>query len=107
MEFSKERGRCSPSHRLQGGVMVSIKDLKDTDLFKGLSVEQLKIFERHLREEQFQAREVIFAQGATAQNLYILLEGEVTLGIKAKGEIDITAYSVGKKGRILWPLIPD
>jgi len=41
---------------------------------------------------------MIFSQGGPAENLYILLEGEVTLGIKAKGEVDITAYSVGKKG---------
>jgi DNA-binding transcriptional regulator YhcF (GntR family) len=34
------------------------------------------------------------------KDLYILLEGEVTLGIKAKGEVDMTAYSMGKKGEV-------
>jgi len=47
---------------------------------------------------EFKAGEVIFLQGSRAENLFILIDGEVVLGIKAKGEFDITAYSVGKKG---------
>lgn len=78
--------------------MISIKDLKEADLFKGLDTKQLQLFGKHFTEVNFKAGETVFAQGEPAQNLYILLEGEVTLGIKAKGEIDITAYSVGKKG---------
>ena len=80
--------------------MISIKDLKETDLFKGLDTKQLQLFAKHFTEKDFQAGEAVFSQGGPAQNLYILLEGEVTLGIKAKGEIDITAYSVGKKGEV-------
>jgi hypothetical protein len=38
-------------------------------------------------------------------NLSILSEGEVTLGIKAKGEVDSTAYSMGRKGRSLGSLL--
>jgi CRP-like cAMP-binding protein len=78
--------------------MNSIKDLKETDLFKGLDTKQLQLFGKHFTEKNFQAGEAVFSQGGLAQNLYILLEGEVTLGIKAKGEVDITAYSVSKKG---------
>ncbi|OGP95407.1 MAG: hypothetical protein A2157_18470 [Deltaproteobacteria bacterium RBG_16_47_11] len=78
--------------------MNSIKDLKETDLFKGLETKQLQLLGKHFTEKNFQAGEAVFSQGGPAQNLYILLEGEVTLGIKAKGEVDITAYSVGKKG---------
>jgi len=78
--------------------MNSIKDLRETDLFKGLDTKKLQLFGKHFTEKNFQAGEAVFSQGGLAQNLYILLEGEVTLGIKAKGEIDITAYSVSKKG---------
>ena len=78
--------------------MNSVKDLKESDLFKGLDMKQLQLFGKHFTEETFQKREVVFAQGGLAENLYILLEGEVTLVIKAKGEVDITASSVGKKG---------
>ena len=78
--------------------MISIKDLKEVDLFKKLNTRQLQQLGKHFTEENFEAGEVIFSQGEPAKNLYVLLEGEVTLGIKAKGEIDITAYSVGKKG---------
>ncbi len=80
--------------------MISMKDLKETDLFKGLNTRQLQLFVKHLREEELKTGEVIFYQGSPAQNLFILLEGEVILGIKAKSEIDITAYSAGKKGEV-------
>jgi CRP-like cAMP-binding protein len=78
--------------------MSTIKDLKETDLFKGLDMKQLQIFGKHFTEKTLETGELVFAQGGLAENLYILLEGEVTLGIKAKGEVDITASSVGKKG---------
>jgi len=78
--------------------MISITVLKEATLFKGLNTKQLQLFARHFREEEFDAGEVIYSQGSQAENLFILLEGEVALGIKAKGEIDITAYSVGEKG---------
>ena len=80
--------------------MISIRDLKEADLFKGLTTKQLQLFERYFKEECFQPGEVIFVQGTPAHHLYILLEGDITLGIKAKGEIDISAYSVGKKGEV-------
>lgn len=78
--------------------MTSIKDLKEADVFKGLNTRQLQLFAKHFREEQFKAGEVIFPQGSPAQKLFILLDGEVALGIEAKGKIDITAYLVAKKG---------
>jgi CRP-like cAMP-binding protein len=78
--------------------MISIKDLREADLFKGINTKQLQLFGKHFTEVNFKAGETVFSQGEPAQNLYILMEGEVTLGIKAKGEIDITAYSVGRKG---------
>jgi len=78
--------------------MITIKELKEADLFKRLNTKQLQRLGKHLDEKSFQTGEIIFSQGEPAQSLYILLEGEVTLGVKAKGEIDITAYSVGKKG---------
>ena len=78
--------------------MISIKDLKEADLFKGLNTKQLQLIGKHFTEVNFKAGEIVFTQGEPAWNLYILMEGEVTLGIKAKGEIDITAYSVARKG---------
>jgi CRP-like cAMP-binding protein len=82
----------------KGGSMIPIKDLKEADLFKKLNSKQLQQLGKHFMEESYEAGEVIFTQGELARNLYILLEGEVALGIKAKSEIDITAYSAGKKG---------
>ena len=78
--------------------MNAIRDLKGSDLFEGLDMKQLQLFGKHFTEKTFETGELVFAQGGLAENLYILLEGEVILGIKAKGEVDITASSVGKKG---------
>lgn len=78
--------------------MISVKILKETTLFKGLNTKQLQLFARHFEEEEFDAGKVIYPQGSPAATLFILLDGEVALGIRAKGEIDITAYSVGEKG---------
>ncbi len=78
--------------------MNAIRDLKETDLFKGLDMKQLQLFCKHFSERTFEAGETVFAQGGPAENLYILLEGEITLGVKAKGAVDITASSVEKKG---------
>jgi CRP/FNR family cyclic AMP-dependent transcriptional regulator len=80
--------------------MISIKDVREADLFKGLNVKQLQRLSRLFIEGSFQAGEVIFSQGEPAEKLYILIEGMVTLGVKAKGQIDITAYSVNKKGEV-------
>jgi len=78
--------------------MVPIKDLKEADLFNKLNTKQLQPFRKHFTEENFETGKVIFLQGGQAKNLYILLEGEVTLDVKAKGEIDITAELIQKKG---------
>lgn len=80
--------------------MISMKDLREADLFKGLNKNQLQLLIKHVREEEFDVGEVIFSQGQLAQKLYVLLEGEVSLGVKAKNTIDIMAYSVGKKGEV-------
>ncbi len=78
--------------------MVPIKDLKEADLFKTLNTKQLQPFCKHFAEENFESGQVIFLQGEQAKKLYILLEGEVTLDVKAKGEIDINAQLIRKKG---------
>ena len=78
--------------------MVPIKDLKEAELFNALNTKQLQPFRKHFTEENFETGEVIFSQGKQAKNLYILLEGEVTLDVKAKAEIDITAELIQKKG---------
>jgi hypothetical protein len=43
---------------------------------------QLRLFDKHFTEKTFETRGLVFTQGGLAENLYILLEGEVTLGIK-------------------------
>lgn len=63
--------------------MNALKDLKETDLFKGLDMTQLRLFDKHFTEKTFETGGLVFTQGGLAENLYILLKGEVTFGIKA------------------------
>lgn len=78
--------------------MIPIKDLKEAELFKGLNSKQIQSLGKHFIEEDFQSGQVVFSQGTPAEKLYILLDGQVNLGIKARSEVDITAYSVIIKG---------
>jgi CRP-like cAMP-binding protein len=78
--------------------MIPIKDLKEADLFEAMNTKQLQPFRKHFTEQIFESGDVIFLQGEQAKKLYILLEGEVTLDVKAKNEIDINAELIRKKG---------
>jgi CRP-like cAMP-binding protein len=44
---------------------------------------QLRLFDKHFTEKTFETGGLVFTQGGLAENLYILLKGEVTFGIKA------------------------
>jgi len=78
--------------------MIAARDLKEADLFKGLNTKQLQLLAKHFTEQNFLSGQVVFSQGTPSENLYVLLEGEVTLAVKVKGEVDVTAHSVGRKG---------
>lgn len=78
--------------------MTVSRTLKEADLFKGIRAKQMERLGKVFEERSFQQGETIFHQGEPAHSLYILLEGEVSMGVRAKGEVDLTAYSVGRKG---------
>jgi len=78
--------------------MILMKELRDADLFKGLNKNQLQLLLKHAKEEQFEVGKVIFSQGEVAQDLHVLLEGEVSLGVRARDAIDVSTYSISKRG---------
>ena len=80
--------------------MASIEALKKANLFESLSDDQLKAIAQLGREKTFEPGEEIFKQGQRAKTLYVLLDGVVTLRIKAEEEIDLMAETLKEAGNV-------
>jgi CRP-like cAMP-binding protein len=80
--------------------MASIQALKKVGLFESLSEDQLKAIAQVGREKSFDQGKEIFKQGQKAKTLYVLLDGVVTLRIKAEEEIDLMAETLTETGSV-------
>jgi CRP/FNR family cyclic AMP-dependent transcriptional regulator len=80
--------------------MASIVALKKTNLFSSLSDDQLKAIAKLAGEKSFEAGQEIFKQGQKAKMLYVLLDGVVTLRIRAEEEIDLMAETLKEGGNV-------
>jgi CRP/FNR family cyclic AMP-dependent transcriptional regulator len=80
--------------------MASIDALKKANLFESLSDDQLKAIAQLGQEKSFDPGEEIFKQGQKAKTLYVLLDGMVTLRIKAEEEIDLMAETLKETGSV-------
>lgn len=78
---------------------MSSDNLRKIPLFARLSNTEIKTLKESLREEKFQAGDIVFSEGTTSAYFYILMEGEVEI-IKSLGMADErylginSAYSV-------------
>jgi CRP-like cAMP-binding protein len=68
---------------MEGGVNMIVKE---TDLFKGLSVEILEKIASQCEEMRFKPQEVIFKSGEKGGGIYILEEGKWTYSFQALPE---------------------
>lgn len=59
--------------------MVSVKQLKDIELFKGLTPDELQSIRQLTAEENYGSRQKVFEEGDPALKLYMLVEGEVEI----------------------------
>jgi CRP-like cAMP-binding protein len=80
--------------------MASLEALKKANLFESLSDDQLKVIAQLGQEKSFEPGEEIFKQGQKAKTLYVLLDGVVTLRIRAEEEIDLMAETLKERGSI-------
>jgi len=88
------------ANRREVTYMGSIGELKKVGLFESLSDDQLKAIARLGQEKSFDQGEEIFKQGQKAETLYVLLDGMVTLRIKAEEEIDLMAETLKETGSV-------
>lgn len=80
--------------------MAPTEALKKANLFDSLSDLQLEAITKLGQEKSFEAGQEIFKQGQKATTLYLLLDGVVTLRIKAEEEIDLMAETLKESGDV-------
>lgn len=59
--------------------MVSMDALRASELFQGLSDDELAIIARMAREETFEPEARIFSEGEPAESLYIVVRGRIAI----------------------------
>jgi len=84
----------------EGMDMASTDLLKKANLFESLSRDQLKAIIQAGEGKSFKAGEEIFKQGQKANILYVLVDGGVTLRIRAEEEIDLMAEMLKDTGSV-------
>jgi CRP/FNR family transcriptional regulator len=80
--------------------MVSPEWLKKTELFGSLKESQLNVLLSHSSVESFPEGKTIFRQGEEAIYLYMLIQGDVDLMVKAEEQIDFMTSKIEKEGAI-------
>lgn len=80
--------------------MKKAQILRNTSLFRPLDDDQLKSIVELAEEKVFENNEVIFRHGELAKNLYVLLEGTVTLKITAIEDLDPMAETLDQRGSV-------
>lgn len=90
--------------------MVSGDVLKDFQLFEGLDAGELAEVARLCRERSYEEGSVIFAAGGSAEDVYLLKDGEVNIQVELvlyDLEARTTVYTVRKGETFAWSaLVP-
>lgn len=79
--------------------MITPELLRDTELFAGLPEAQLQTIAGFCQEETHETGDIIFQEDAPAQKVYILLEGTVTLRIRAPRH-EVMVRAIGNRGEV-------
>jgi len=80
--------------------MVSPEWLKKTELFDTLEAFQLNALLSNSNVKSYSQGETIFQQGGDAKQLYILIQGEVDLTVKAQEQVDFMTSKIEKEGAV-------
>lgn len=87
--------------------MVTLELLRGTELFAGLTEEQLQTIAGLCQEETHENGEIIFQEDTPAQKVYFLLDGTVTLRIRAP-QHEVMVRAIGNRGEVFgWSALID
>jgi len=80
--------------------MTTAQIVKNTNLFKALSDDQLKAAVHLGQKKRFAPGEEIYRHGEQAKTLYVLLNGSVSLRMEGPEELDAMAEKVEEVGSV-------
>jgi CRP-like cAMP-binding protein len=82
--------------------MVNIQDIRQIELFAGLTQEQCEVVASLASETQRRAGEFLFQEGGKASLLYILLSGKILIQVQLTSRPErITITSLGRHGQVV------
>jgi len=85
------------SERAPGGrEVVSIDQLREVDILQGLSEEELQSIAPFFEEESVAAGKTLCEEGASAERLYVLEQGRVSISSKKVGQ-----YHIDTPGKVV------
>lgn len=82
--------------------MVGLEALRKSDLFEGLSDDELAAIAKMAREETYQVGATIFRENEVAKNLYIVREGRVAILIDIGRGKQTVIDTVVRNGSFGW-----
>lgn len=82
--------------------MIGLEALRKSDLFEGLSDDELAAIARLAREETYGAGATIFRENDVAKNLYIVRDGRVAILIEIGRGKQTVIDTIGRNGSFGW-----
>ena len=82
--------------------MVGLEALRKSDLFEGLSDDELAAIAKMAREEVYDTGATIFRENEVAKNLYIVREGRVAILIDIGRGKQTVIDTIGRNGSFGW-----
>ncbi len=88
--------------------MVSVERLKEVDIFKGISDDELEMIAKGVVQvQEFPANEVIFTENSESTRMYVVDSGRVNLDIEAVPDTRLQVASLKKNEVFGWEtLVP-
>lgn len=80
--------------------MIPIDLVKNIELFKGLTADELELVRRLANEESYEINQKLFAEGERALNLYIIIDGEVAIKKQIEGKSGFLPVDTVVPGKI-------
>jgi CRP/FNR family cyclic AMP-dependent transcriptional regulator len=77
---------------------MSLPLLKQCDLFKKISAEEIKVLISLSQEKTFPSGSIIFTQNSKAEKVYVLESGSVALKTSLTNGVEITYEMITKRG---------
>lgn len=80
--------------------MVSVATIKGINIFRELADYELENVAKTAYEETYESGQRIFAEGAWAQRMYVLVEGEIDIRIRPNRDAEQLTVDTVKEGEI-------